>query len=173
MRKLLVGSALVAVVTVACMQTASAVPLDESTSGLVRGDARYSVPQQGSKAESATARSAAAGNCGVRVDFPHASYTTSAQIHTRAESYCNVLPVQANSVSGVTYRSRSYGWQRQGSAAAGPKAAQNLRITVAVNYKVGDLYRYRTEARGVAVIAGRTYTAAAYEQNDDEIRCNA
>src|SRR4051812_44501192 len=59
----------------------------------------------------------AAGSCGVRVDFPHASYTTAHQIHTRAESYCWVFPVQSNQLSAVTYRSRWYGWQRVGSAA--------------------------------------------------------
>jgi hypothetical protein len=107
------------------------------------------------------------------VDWPHASYTTSAQIHTRAESFCTLLPVQANSISGTTYRSRWYGWQQQGSASAGPRVTQSLRITVAINCRVGDWYRYRREARGVAVIAGQTRTAAAYEQNDDEIRCNA
>jgi hypothetical protein len=114
----------------------------------------------------------AAGNCGVRVDLPHASYTTAHQIHTRAESFCWVLPVQSNQISAVTYRSRWYGWQRVGSAAYGPVARQSIRVTVAVNCVAGTWHRYRTEARGVAVIAGRTYTAAAYEQNDDEIRCN-
>lgn len=81
--------------------------------------------------------------------------------------------MQSNSISGVTCRSRWYGWQRQGSAAAGPNTRNPLRITVAINCRVGDWYRYRTEARGTAVINGQPRTAAAYEQNDDEIRCNA
>jgi hypothetical protein len=114
----------------------------------------------------------AAGSCGVRVDLPHVSYTTAHQIHTRAESYCSILPVVSNRISAVTYRSRWYGWQEVGSAAYGPVAKQSIRVTVAVDCVPGTWYEYRTEARGVAVIAGRLYTAAAYEQNDDAIRCN-
>jgi hypothetical protein len=111
------------------------------------------------------------GNCGVRVDWPHVSYTTEHQIHTRAESFCVGLPVQSNRLSAVTYRSRWYGWQQVGSAAYGPVPKQSIRVTVAVDCVPGTWYEYRTEARGVAVIAGRTYTAAAYQQNDDAIMC--
>lgn len=113
----------------------------------------------------------ATGNCGVRTDMPHPSDTRSAEIHTRVESFCRTGIVSSNSVSATTYRSRWYGWQSQGSNSDGPKATQNLRITVAIGCTVGDRYRYRTNSRGVAVINGVTYSAASYEQNDSEITC--
>lgn len=124
---------------------------------------------------SATAPSAGlaqrAGSCGVRVDFPHASFTTSEQIHTRVESYCSIAYVSSNQVSGTTYRSRWYGWESRGSASAGPRATQSLRITVVVGCAAGDWYRYRTTARGYATLNGQSYTAAAYEENNSEIVC--
>lgn len=58
-----------------------------------------------------------------------------------------------------------------GGAAAGPKATDKLRVTVAIDCEPGTQHRWRTEARGTAVIAGETYTAAAYEENDSEITC--
>lgn len=74
-------------------------------------------------------------------------------------------------MSATSYRSRWYGWERMGSASAGPRATSTLRVTVAINCEPGTRHRWRTEARGAAVIAGRTYTAGAYEQNDDVITC--
>jgi hypothetical protein len=109
--------------------------------------------------------------CGVRVDRPHPSGTTPAQIHTRVESFCRVVPVESNQVSATTYRGRWYGWERVATAEAGPKAAGRLRVTVAVNCEPGTADRWRTEARGSAVIAGETYTAGAYEENDTPITC--
>ncbi|MGQ0574582.1 MAG: hypothetical protein ACT4RN_10315 [Pseudonocardia sp.] len=111
--------------------------------------------------------------CGVRVDDPHPSRTTSAQIHTRVESFCKVLSVQSNSVSATTYRYRWYGLEQIGRESAGPRATDKLRVTVAVNCTPGERYRYRTEARGHAVIAGETYTAGVYEENNTEIACKA
>jgi len=116
---------------------------------------------------------APADNCGVRTDEPHKSYTTSYQIHTRVESFCRAGVVSANTVSATTYRSRWYGWEERGSASAGPRVTQNLRITVAIDCKPNDWHRYRTNARGVAVINGETLTAGSYEQNEDEIQCLA
>lgn len=133
-----------------------------------RGLALYDVP-----APRTGLTTLAAGNCGVRTDLPHASYTTSAQIHTRVESFCTTGIVSSNSVSATTYRSRWYGWESRGSASAGPRVTQNLRITVAINCEPGTWHRYRTTSRGVAVINGTTYTAASYEENDSEIQCKA
>lgn len=117
--------------------------------------------------------SAAAQNekCGVRVDLPHPSGTTSAQIHTRVESFCRLLPVESNQVSATTYRSRWHGWERAATAEAGPKATGRLRVTVAVDCEPGTEHHWRTEARGIAVIAGETYSAGAYEENDAPITC--
>lgn len=109
--------------------------------------------------------------CGVKVNFPHPSDTTPAQIHTRVVSFCKVLSVQSNQVSATTYRNRWYGLERLGGRDGGPKATDNLRITVAVDCVPGEQYRYRTEARGRAVIAGETYTASVYEENNTEITC--
>jgi hypothetical protein len=109
--------------------------------------------------------------CGVRVDLPHPSGTTSAQIHTRVESFCKLVPVESNHVSATTYRSRWHGWERVATAAAGPKATGRLRVTVAADCELGTEHRWRTEARGIAVIAGETYSAAAYEENDAPITC--
>ena len=119
----------------------------------------------------ASATAAQDEKCGLRVDYPHPSGTTSAQIHTRVESFCRLLPVQSNQVNATSYRSRWFGWERMGSADAGPKATDKLRVTVAVNCEPGTEDRWRTEARGIAVIGGETYTAAAYEENDAPISC--
>jgi hypothetical protein len=109
--------------------------------------------------------------CGVRVDFPHPSHKNSAQVHTRVESFCELVPLESNQVSATTYRLRWYGWERMGEAADGPKVAGRLRITVAVECEPGTEYRWRTEGRGVAVIADRTYSASAYQENDSPIMC--
>jgi hypothetical protein len=109
--------------------------------------------------------------CGVRVDRPHPSGTTSAQVHTRVESFCRLLPVESNRVNATTYRSRWFGWERAATADAGPKAAGRLRVTVVVDCEPGTEDRWRTEARGIAVIAGQTYSAGAYEENDAPITC--
>ncbi len=103
--------------------------------------------------------------------MPHISYTTAYQIHTRVESFCSTGIVSSNKVSATTYRSRWYGWEARGSANGGPRATQNLRITVAIDCTPNDWHRYRTNSRGTAVINGQTYTAASYEQNDNEIQC--
>lgn len=129
--------------------------------------AAYDVPLAGK------GNDALAADCGVRTDTPHKSHTTSYQIHTRVESFCRSGVVSANTVSATTYRSRWYGWESRGSASAGPRATQNLRITVAIDCTPNDWHRYRTNSRGVAVINGQTVTAASYEQNDDEIQCLA
>jgi hypothetical protein len=118
------------------------------------------------------------GQCGLRVDMPHVSYTTSAQIHTRIESFCTVLPLASNTVSGKTYRSRWYGWQRQATLDpftiyAPSSRVQQHRETVAANCEPGTWYRYRTEGFGTITIPGRSFSAAAYEQQDpdNEIQC--
>lgn len=116
------------------------------------------------------------GQCGLRVNRPHASYTTSEQIHTRIESFCKVLPLVSNTVSGKTYRSRWYGWQRvatlsPATATAPSTKVQNYRRTAVANCKAGDWYRYRTEGFGTISTGVQSFSAAAYEQNDDEIQC--
>lgn len=111
------------------------------------------------------------GACGVRVDRPHPSDTTSAQIHTRVESGCYVIQALSNRIEGTTFRSRWYGWQRQGSKSKGPKPAPMVRVTVTANCDPGSWYRYRTNGRGYINLAGRNYTAAAYEENPGNIRC--
>jgi hypothetical protein len=113
----------------------------------------------------------AAGNCGVRVDMPHRSNTTPHQIHTRTESYCQTGIVESNYLRSVSYRSRWYGWEERGSASAGPVPRQWIRVTVAVDCARGGKHRWRTVGRGTAVINGRTYTAAAYEETPSELTC--
>jgi hypothetical protein len=127
-----------------------------------RGEVQYPVQGQ--------FQAAATGKCGVRVDYPHPSDTTPHQIHTRAESFCFLVPIESNRLSAVSYRSRWFGWQKQGSQSGGPVPG-NLLVTVAVNCESGSRCRWRTEGRGAAVIGGRLYTAAAYEQNNSEITC--
>lgn len=151
----------------AALANASEAQADAATAISARGEADYSVTL-GEFGISA----AAAENCGVRVDRPHPSWTTNNQIHTRVESFCKILPVQSNQLSAVSYRSRWFGWEKRGSA-SNSGAKDIVRVTVAVNCDYGSRHRWRTEGRGVAVIAGRTYTAAAYEQNDSEIACGA
>lgn len=115
------------------------------------------------------------GDCGVAVDYPHNS--TSGGIHTRITSFCYTMPVMSNTVSGRTYRSRWYRWQQVASLAArttyGPSPySQTHRETVVAGCSAGTWYRYRTEGFGTITVPSGTYSAAAYEQNDDEIRCN-
>lgn len=110
-----------------------------------------------------------AGTCGVRVDRPHKSYTTAYQVHTRAESFCQDLPMQTNKISGKTFRSRWYGWENMASASDGPNTKNPLRITVVVGVGPGDVHKWRTEATGIAVIDGKPRTASAYELSDGEI----
>jgi hypothetical protein len=57
----------------------------------------------------ASADAAPRGTCGLRVDMPHPSWEVPAQIHTRVESSCRVLPVQSNQVVARTYRARWFG----------------------------------------------------------------
>lgn len=124
-----------------------------------------------------TSASSSRGTCGVQVNNPHASYTESEEIHTRIVSFCKNLPLASNTISGKTYRSRWYGWQRV--ATFGPKTVtaasstvQNRRETVVAKCKAGDWYRYRTEGFGTVVtLAGQRLSASAYEENDDEIVC--
>jgi hypothetical protein len=136
--------------------------VNEASTVASRSEAHYAVQGQ--------VQAAATGKCGVRVDYPHPSDTTPHQIHTRAESFCFLVPIESNRLSAVSYRSRWFGWQKQGSQSGGPNPG-NLRVTVAANCESGTRYRWRTEGRGGAVIGGRLYTAAAYEQNDSEITC--
>lgn len=116
------------------------------------------------------------GECGLRVNTPHASNTYSEEIHTRIESFCKVLPLVSNTISGKTYRSRWYGWQRVATLAAQTVSApstrvQNYRRTAVAKCKAGDWYRYRTEGFGTISTGVQSFSAAAYEQNDDEIQC--
>lgn len=122
---------------------------------------------------SATASAAPDGRCGVRVDLPHVSRTTSAQIHTRVESFCRNLPVLLNQVEAVSYRSRWFGWEEMGRATAGPAPRDLIRVTVAVDCEPETKYRWRTVAHGVATIGGETYTAAAFEETSAEIVCRS
>jgi hypothetical protein len=118
------------------------------------------------------------GQCGLRVNMPHASYDNAAQIHTRIESFCRVLPLMSNTISGRTYRSRWYGWQHQATlypatVNAPSTRVQNYRRTVVANCEPGTWHRYRTEGFGTITIPGRSFSAAVYEQQDPdgEIRC--
>lgn len=110
-------------------------------------------------------------NCGVQVNYPHVSRRFSAQIHTRVESFCRLGIVESNQVSASSFRSRWYGWERMGGTSDGPKATNNLRITVAIDCVPETRHRWRTEARGVIVMFGRTYTAAAYEESIGILTC--
>jgi hypothetical protein len=109
--------------------------------------------------------------CGVRVDFPHPSYMNSAQIHTRVEAFCGLVPLESNQVSATMYRLRWYGWERMADKSGGPKVTSRLRITVAADCEPDTKDRWKTEARGIAVIAGRTYSAGAYQETDSAITC--
>jgi hypothetical protein len=147
---------------------------DQSTPIFARGTSNFSgaaIPQT-----TVTTRAYPSGNCGLLVFGPHASQTTSAQIHTRIESFCNQYPLVANTVRGKTYRSRGYGWERVGreksaTATLPSSRVQRLRLTVPVDCQVGDWYRYRTEGFGTISTGVQSFSAAAYEQNDDEIQC--
>lgn len=152
---------------------ASGTATDQSTPISARGTNNYS--RAGGNSGTVTTL-AYPQKCGVRVNFPHASNTTSAQIHTRIESFCQVLPLVSNTVRGKTYRSRWYGWERVGkeksdTATTPSSKVQNLRLTVAVDCKVGDWHRYRTEGFGTISTGAQVFSAAVYEQNDDEIQC--
>jgi hypothetical protein len=123
----------------------------------------------------AAPRLAAAEDCGVRVNRPHFS-RASEEIHTRIESFCRTLPVVANTVSGATYRLRFWGWElvaeRAPTTTKGPAAfAQDHRETVVAPCEPGSLYRYRTEVHGTVTFPQGTFSAAAYEENDQEILC--
>jgi len=136
-----------------------------------RGVSTYPIQSAiGSARSGVASATAASGSCGVRTDMPHASNTTPWQIHTRAESYCFVLLPSSNSLTATTYRSRWWGWQEQGSK-SDEAAKPSVRVTVAIDCKRDDWYRYRTNSRGYFVAFGRSYTAASYEENDSEIRC--
>lgn len=114
-------------------------------------------------------------DCGVRVNRPHFSRQYQ-EIHTRIESFC-VVPAMTNTLSGRTYRLRFWGWELVGETApvtTKPPGAfvQNHRETVTAPCEPGSRYRYRTEASGTVVLPNGTYSAAAYEQNDQEIQCS-
>ncbi len=116
------------------------------------------------------------GQCGLRVNTPHASNTYSEEIHTRIESFCKVLPLVSNTISAKTYRSRWYGWQRVATLAAQTVSipsgrVQSYRRTAVAKCEAGDWYRYRTEGFGTVSTGVQKFSAAAYEQNDDEIQC--
>ncbi|MEV0004270.1 hypothetical protein AB0H28_18585 [Micromonospora sp. NPDC050980] len=115
----------------------------------------------------------AAGDCGVRVDLPHPSYTTANQIHTRVESFCQGSTIVNNTITGKSYRSRWYGWEHMKTKSAGPKTAWRVRVTVDVNCDYGTLHRWRTEGYGSGILDGQPVSASAYEENDDEIQCGA
>jgi hypothetical protein len=115
----------------------------------------------------------ASEDCGVRVSRPHDSRAYE-EIHTRIESFCRTLPVVANTVSGSTYRSRFRGWEliaeRPPTTTKGPAAfAQDHRETVVAPCEPGSLYRYRTEVHGTVTFPNGTFSASAYEENDQEI----
>jgi len=116
------------------------------------------------------------GQCGLLVNTPHASGSYSEEIHTRVVSFCRVLPLISNTVSGKTYRSRWYGWERRATLSpktvtASSSTVQNYRRTVVAKCKAGDWHRYRTEGFGTVSTGVQSFSAAAYEQNDDEIQC--
>ncbi|MDL5157215.1 hypothetical protein [Actinomycetospora termitidis] len=118
---------------------------------------------------------AAAEDCGVRVNRPHYS-RASEEIHTRIESFCRTVPVVSNTVSGRTYRQRFWGWEliaeQPPTTTKGPAAfAQDHRETVVAGCEAGSLYRYRTEVFGTVTFPQGTYSASAYEENDQEILC--
>ncbi|MFC5063463.1 hypothetical protein [Actinomycetospora atypica] len=124
---------------------------------------------------SAAPATGAAEDCGVRVNRPHFSRQYQ-EIHTRIESFC-LVPAMANTVSGRTYRLRFWGWELVGESApvtTKPPGAfvQNNRETVTAPCEPGSRYRYRTEAFGTVVLPNGTYSASAYEQNDQEIQCS-
>ena len=153
---------------------ASANVTDQSTPISARGTNDYSNAVGNSGG--VTTLAYPSGNCGLQVNNPHASNDYSAQIHTRIVSFCQVLPLVSNTVSGKTYRSRWYGWERVKTLPpvtvfAPSSRVQNHRETVAVDCKVGDWFRYRTEGFGTISTGSQVFSAAAYEQNDDEIQC--
>ncbi|MCX2968185.1 MULTISPECIES: hypothetical protein [Streptomyces] len=143
-------------------------PQSQATEGLARGDAAYGADTDG------VGTLAYPKGCGIQVNFPHASNSYEHEIHTRIVSACDVLPLASNTVSGKTYRSRWYGWQQVATLPAKTKTAGNVqeyRRTVVANCSEGNWYRYRTEGFGTISTGVQSYSAAAYEQNDDEIVC--
>jgi hypothetical protein len=98
------------------------------------------------------------GQCGLQVNMPHASSTYSEEIHTRINSFCKVLPLASNTVSGKTCRLRWYGWQLRATLPpktvyASSSTVQNYRRTVVAKCKEGTWHRYRTEEFGTVVTA--------------------
>lgn len=157
---------------------ASSTTKDESTSILARGTSinAITISARGTSSNAITNRYPSSGQCGLQVNRPHASATYSEEIHTRITSFCRVLPLVSNTVSGKTYRSRWYGWQRRATLL--PKTvyaprAQNYRRTVVAKCKEGTWYRYRTEGFGTISTGVQRFSAAVYEQQDrgQEIRC--
>ncbi|WP_175440086.1 hypothetical protein [Micromonospora nigra] len=142
---------------------AQAAEQDESAPIAARGDASYR-PEPSLMAS---------GSCGVRVDLPHPSYTTANQIHTRVESFCQGSTIVNNTITGKSYRSRWYGWEHMKTKTTGPKTAWRVRVTVDVNCDNGSWHRWRTEGYGSGILDGQPVSAAAYEENDDEIQCGA
>lgn len=147
---------------------ASSTTKDESASISVRGTS------SNAKADSYPS----SGECGLQVNMPHASGSYSEEIHTRVSSFCRVLPLVSNTVSGKTYRSRWYGWQLRATLTpatvyAPSTRVQNYRRTVVTKCKEGTWYRYRTEGFGTISTGVQSFSAAAYEQQDKdkEIRC--
>lgn len=153
---------------------ASTTAKDESSSIAVRST--YDYPGAVGDSGKVTTSSYPSGSCGLQVNLPHASGSYSEEIHTRITSFCRILPLVSNTVSGRTYRSRWYGWQLRATLSprtvyAPSSTVQNYRRTVVAKCSEGTWHRYRTEGFGTISTGVRSYSAAVYEQNDDEIRC--
>lgn len=158
----------------------SDVEIDQSTSISTGSDNTYSDTvlneSTGTFGRVTTQAYPSIGNCGLSVYYPHPSNNNSEEIHTRIESQCKIFPLVSNSVSGKTYRSRWYGWQRvatlKSKTVTLPSSrVQRFRSTVVAKCKAGTLYRYRTEGFGTVSTGVQKFSGAAYEQNDDEIKC--
>lgn len=147
-------------------------PTDQSSAITDRGSSDYHSPLGDA---AVIAPMAFPSGCGITVNSPHPSWDNDNQIHTRITSACSVLPLISNYVSAKSYRSRWYGWQQvsltKPSGYAPPGYVQNFRFTAAHLCTYGTWYRYRTEGFGTISTGSQTFTAQAYEQNDDEIMC--
>lgn len=140
---------------------------------VLAGSSGTALAAESDDSTSIASRSQATGNCGVRVDWPHSSYTTNNQIHTRVESFCQGNTIANNTITGKSYRSRWYGWQHMKTESNGPRTAWRVRVTVDVDCPYGSWHRWRTEGYGSGILNGQPVSASAYEQNDDEIMCGA
>lgn len=154
----------------------SANSFDDNASTTTKDEAT-AISARGISSNATTSGYSSSGQCGLQVNLPHASGSYSEEIHTRINSFCKVLPLASNTVSGKTFRSRWYGWQLRATLSpktvyASSSKVQNYRRTVVAKCKEGTWHRYRTEGFGTVVTAqGQSLSGSAYEQNDDEIRC--